>query len=148
LIFGAVVIVAGSCVWQVYDFLYGTIPDMYAQEWVAGMVIRYMKTHNARWLHDWDDLQEPFERAVAKVSRPWGFQQLRDRVLVDFTADPAALAMATMPEGAPPFRIIRLLSGKKCHWEMTEPNSMIWRYLKDKAPEPEAREPASLPHEE
>jgi hypothetical protein len=138
LILGVVAMVAGSGVWKIYDFMYGTIPDMYAQEWVAGMVIRYMKTHDGRWPHDWDDLQEPYERAVAEVGRPWSFQQLRDRVVVDFTADPTALATATMSEGGPPFRIIRLRSGKQSHWEATEPNSMIWRYLKDKELEREA----------
>jgi hypothetical protein len=149
LVFGAVVLVVSYCIWHVLDLVYGTIPDMYAQQWVAGMVIGYMETHDDRWPQAWDDLQKPYERAVARVGRPWNFQQLRDRVIVDFTADPSTLAMAVVSEGRPPFRVIRLRSGKQCYWETKEPNSMIWGYLTNKELlEHEPSQSHSAPHEE
>jgi hypothetical protein len=142
LIPGVGVLAAGLLfVWQLYERLDGTIRDAYAQEWVASMVIGYMETHENRWPRDWDDLQEPYERDVAKVGRPWSFQQLRDRVDVDFSADLSALAATTPKDGQPPFRVIRLRSGRKSHWESHEANSMILGYLRNSATGPGAVEP-------
>lgn len=126
-------LVAGFLLFQVYELLYVTIPDCYAQEWVAGMVITHMKTHEGRWPRDWDDLREPYEIATRRSGRPWSFDELRSRVDVDFAADPSILAKAPLRTDEPPFHVIQLRNGKQHHWETTEPNSMIWRYLSDPA---------------
>jgi hypothetical protein len=68
--------------------------DAYAVWWVADMVIEYMETHDGAWPQGWDDLREPYDTCVRRSGRPWTFEHLRDRVDVDWEADPARLMTA------------------------------------------------------
>lgn len=121
--------------YRVIDGLYELAPELYSQEWVAGMVIRYMESNEGRWPQNWDDLQKPYEVAVSQGGQPWSFEDLRRRVEVDFSANPAELSGTPLTnEGEAGFRVIRLRSGRRHHWEGGEPNLRIWKYLQEHSP--------------
>jgi len=127
------IFVAGFVVFKVYEFGYQTIPDLYTQEWVAGMVITHMQLNEGRWPTRWEDLEEAFEINAGQAGRPWTFDELRSRVDVDFSADPGELAKTVLQEGKATFRVVTLKSGKRHHWAGGEPNLMIWNYLQHAA---------------
>ncbi len=108
--------------------------DAYAVEWVAGMVIEYMETHDGAWPRNWEDLRTPYETCAQRAGGPWSFEKLRDRVDVDWGADPAQLATAPDIGAEPPFKVIWLRSGRQTHWESQEPNRMILDYLRSRKP--------------
>jgi hypothetical protein len=118
------------------EVFYETLPDCYAQMWVADMTIEYMEWNNGAWPGSWNDLQEPYEVCVGRSGRPWSFDELRRRVGIDFSAKSTELAKATLDDGQPPFRVIYLRNGKRHHWEGSEPNSIVWRYLEERAKRP------------
>lgn len=139
LIVCSAVIVAAFFVFKTYEHFYETIPDLYAQAWVAGMVITHMKLHEGHWPHDWDDLTEDYEINCQGAGRPWSLEDLRNRVNIDFSAKPEELAKISLNNGNVPFRVIALRNGKRHHWQGSEPNLMIWRYLQERAQASEAR---------
>jgi hypothetical protein len=107
-----------------------TVRDAYAAEWVAGMVVEHMRTNGGAWPRGWDDLRAPYESVAARAGRPWSFEQLRERVEVDWAADPARLADAPDGGPGPPFRVIWLRNGGDAHWQGREPNRVVLEHLR------------------
>jgi hypothetical protein len=116
-----------------YRFATVEAPHAYAVEWVAGMTIEFMERNDGAWPKNWDDLREPYESAVNQVGKSWTFEQLKDWVEVDFTAQPSVLVLAKLNGDQPPFRVIWRRDGKSGHWEGGEPNIMILKYLQKRA---------------
>lgn len=106
--------------------------DAYAVEWVSGMVIEYMETHDGAWPRGWEDLRTPFETLAKGSSGPWTLENLRARVDVDWEADPAQLTTASDTGAEPPFKVIWLRSGRQTHFRDREPNRMILDYLRNR----------------
>lgn len=127
---------AGIFAYSVIHCVGEVVRDAYAQEWVAGMVIRHMEWHEGSWPNDWEDLKEPYEVSAGRSGQPWSFGELRSRVAIDFAANPAELSQASETDGRPPFRAIYLRNGKQTHWAGGEPNSRVLRYLKERAQRP------------
>jgi len=117
--------------WRFYELITEGVPDMYAQWWVGDMVIEYMKGHDDAWPKNWDDLREPYATCVQQAGNAsWSFDELRSRVDIDFSADPAALArVSPSDERSPPFRVIWARSGKRRAYDGAEPNEMVFKYL-------------------
>jgi hypothetical protein len=129
-----IVSLGGGAAYYAYWKIDSTTRDAYAVWWVADMVIEYMETHNGEWPRGWDDLHEPYETCVRRSGRPWTFDQLRNRVDVDWAADPARLVVATDNGTGPPFQVVWLRSGRSTHWQSREPNRMILDYLHAQKP--------------
>jgi hypothetical protein len=121
--------------YSIYRHIDAVLRDSYAQWWVADMVIEHMERNDGNWPRSWDDFAEPYEICAGRSGRPWSFEELRNRVTVDFDADPARLASAAATQ-TPPFHVIYLRSGKEHHWEGKEPNQMILDYLSERAKRP------------
>ena len=122
-----------------------TIPDAYAAEWVGGMVVHHMAANGGAWPTGWEDLRDDYEASVAEVGRPWTFEELRNRVQVDWSADPRRLAEAVPPAKGPPFRVIWLRSGSNAHWRGFEPNQTVYDYLHQRGSGPASRPGADSP---
>jgi hypothetical protein len=120
--------------YQVYYFFHVVMPDAYGQWVLADVVIQYMEWHDGAWPRDWNDLQEPFEE-----HRGFGYcslEELRDRLDIDFTANPKELARAEPEEDESPFCVIWLRNGKHHHWQRAEPNRLVWEYLQERGRRP------------
>ena len=130
---------------SVYRTVYVVVPDAYAQWWVADMVIEHMERNDGAWPKSWDDLREPYTICAGRSGPSWSFDELRERVEVDFNTDPDQL-IAAASDASPPFRVIYLRSGGQHHWEGREPNQMILSYLNERSNRPETFSPASRPH--
>jgi hypothetical protein len=100
------------------------IRNSYAVWWVADMVIEHLKANDNAWPKGWDDLRKPYETCVLRSGRPWSFDELRDRVDVDWGAD--AKSRLTTDQTT---RVIWLRDGTNAYWENHEPNRLIREYL-------------------
>ena len=74
---------------------------------------------------EWEDLRKPYETCVLRSGRPWSFEELRDRVEVDWGAD--AKSRLTTNQTT---RVIWLRDGTDAYWESHEPNRLVREYLK------------------
>lgn len=116
-----------------------TVPDMYGQWHTANMIVAYMGDHEDQWPKSWDDLK-PYSERQAEW---WTFEELQNRVRVDFNADVNSLKSAPVnPDGRVTIEVVELTSGKRVYYEGAEPNQLIWEYLQHRvAAEGKARKP-------
>lgn len=139
-------------------FVYGIantlrgLPDAYAKWDVGDMIIDYLTTHPGKWPAEWDDLRPSFEKL--KFNRESGsgymrggltFNDIRSRIGIDWTAQPAELAKAEPNDNEPPFRVIWPLDGNSTTWAGAEPNEMVLEYLRNGPPGGEAFSTATAP---
>jgi hypothetical protein len=108
------------------------IRNAYAVWWGSDMVIEHMETNGGAWPTCWDDLRDDYQTCVDTAGQPWTFEELRGRLVIDWSADPAELAKAHEKPDGPPFRAIWLQNGPSTHWSGREPNQMILDYLRHK----------------
>ena len=107
-----------------------TIRDAYCQWWVADMIIEHLIAHQNRWPQSWDDLRDDYETRVARSGQHWTFEELKDRVGVDWDVNIEELKAATASPHEPPFRVVWPTKGfEGDHWERREPNRLIWDHL-------------------
>lgn len=113
------------------------VRNAYAQWWVADMVTLHLDANDQRWPGSWDDLRDDYAACVRRSGEPWTFDELRDRVVVDWNVDTQSLSLASSSTGQPPIRVIWLRDGSSSHWKQHEPNTIIGEYLQSHAPAPE-----------
>ena len=128
----AVVAGIGYCIRLANDLqeLNEIIRNSYAVWWVADMVIEHQLANEGAWPRNWDDLRDDYQTCVKRSGQPWTFEELRSRVIVDWNADPSALAKSAKTTDHPEFRVIWLRDGTNAHWESHEPNHIIYDYLR------------------
>jgi len=114
-----------AMLWGAYRVAHVVVPNAYAVEWVSSLVIQHLKHNADTWPRGWHDLADDYER----VGCPWSFGELKDRVDVNWQADPRELAHVIAQPGRPPFRVIWLRDGSTTHWTSAEPNQLIRDYL-------------------
>ena len=73
-----------------------TTQNAYAQEWVGGIVVDYLRQNDDHWPQSWDDLWPIYEQHVEELGdRPWTFEELRSRVAVEWDVDVDQLRKAS-----------------------------------------------------
>ena len=122
----------GGAAFYVYYSVNSSVRNAYAAWWVADMVVDHMKAHDGTWPKGWDDLADSYETCVHRSGRPWTFEELRDRVDLDWGADPKDLIDAKTVDQSPPFRVIWLRDGSDTHWSGAEPNRIVLEYLQQR----------------
>ncbi|MFO0976955.1 MAG: hypothetical protein U0996_11195 [Planctomycetaceae bacterium] len=106
-----------------------TLRNSYTVWWAADMVIEHMTANDNQWPASWDDLRDDYETCVKRSGRPWTFDEIQSRVIIDFSVDGKALVASAASLSRPSFRVIWLSDGSDSHWESHEPNTMILNYL-------------------
>jgi hypothetical protein len=108
------------------------VENAYAVWNVADMIVIHLETHSGRWPSGWDELQVAARVWSRHDDTDIGFW--RDRVDVDFNADPKQLAAAPFdPQREErPFNVVRSRRAPRAYY--TEPNVRIWSYLTGKRP--------------
>lgn len=133
---------AGFTAWFGYQVL--LVPrDAYAVWWTADLVIEHMDKHGGSWPRSWDELRTTGDQAykgttstnrdgtmIAEFRARDTIDELKQRVEIDWKANPKTLANAEFKEKGPPFRAIWLRNGKSTHYSSKEPNDMVLEYLK------------------
>jgi hypothetical protein len=105
------------------------VPNAYALEWAAVLVIEHMAANQNRWPNSWADLKDEYDRQVASGHQPApAWQELQSRVQIDWNVDVDSLAKADS-KNDPPFRAFWLSDGTNTHWEGFEPNRNVFEYL-------------------
>lgn len=118
-------VAAGAYVaFSVYRTVNTTIPNAYALEDVASMVVYYLHHNDDQWPRSWDDLQPIYDEHVAKYNA-WSFEELQSRVIVRWDVDVERVRQLS----APPEDLISLRDGRDDHWLGSEPNTMVYEYL-------------------
>ena len=106
-----------------------TIRNAYAGWWVGDMVVEHLRANNDEWPKNWDDLTDDYQTCIANAgAQPWDFDELRNRVKIDWNADPVKLA-EQQSGSEPGFNVIWLADGTNASWADAEPNEIVLRYL-------------------
>jgi hypothetical protein len=142
----------GFIIWFGYQ-VFQVPRDAYAVWWTADLVIEHMQKHGGAWPRSWDELRATSDQAykgtvstnrdgtmIAEFRPRDTIDELKQRVEIDWKADPRALAKAEFKERRPPFRVIWLRNGKTTHYSGKEPNDMVLDYLKWKEKETKSTE--------
>ena len=114
----------------IYRHIDTTIRNSYAQWWVANMVTLHLDVNEQQWPRSWSDLRDDYDVCTERSGKPWTFEELSERVTVDWRVETDTLRSLTSNSDRPPFRVIWLSDGSSTHWESLEPNAMIAEYLK------------------
>ncbi|MEX2308221.1 MAG: hypothetical protein WD738_11540 [Pirellulales bacterium] len=123
------VVALGVGGWAIHRSMEG-VRNAYAVWWVADMVVEHLKANNGAWPRNWDELRDDYQTCVERSGQPWSFEELQNRVAIDWRADPSQLAALANRDFTPPFCVIWLSDGTNSHWEHAEPNQIIADYLK------------------
>ena len=111
-----------------YRSMDATIRNAYAQWWVADMVTLHLEANDESWPNSWDELRDDYETSIKTSGRPWSFEELCQRVVVNWNVDTRELKMV-VADGLD-FRVIWLRDGTTSHWYSREPNQIISDYLR------------------
>ena len=134
IVIALVLIVVGAGVWFAYT-MHRTIHNSYAVWWAADMVIEHLKANDNQWPQNWDELRDDYDTCVKRSGQPWTFNEIRQRVTIDFDTDADELLEKARGLNQPNFSVIRLSDGTDSHWSGHEPNTIILKYL-NRTPEP------------
>ena len=104
--------------------------DAYAMEWTGGIMVDYLRSNDGRWPGGWEDLRDTFESEATRASPLFTFEELQERVWVDWDFDPDAyFGRHGGKAGSDSFEVVRLRSGRRTFWPGFEPNEMIYEQL-------------------
>ncbi len=99
------------------------VRDAYASDWTTEFVIAHLRANDNRWPTGWHDLKDEFDTLAAPQQYAWTFIELKDRVWLDWDADPQQIAISD------PLQIVfRLRSGRRASYG-GDPNERIRDYL-------------------
>ena len=106
----------------------GAVDDSYAQWDAAIVILNHMRKNNNSWPQNWDDLEQSYKKTKGlRLYKGW--KNMKERVEIDFSANPVELKN-TVPKGEKqPFKVVWLLNGGRSHWSGAEPNTLIFEYL-------------------
>ena len=90
----------------------------------------HLAANHEVWPHSWDELRDDYETCVKTSGRPWSFEELSRRVVVDWKADTKKLERA-VADGSD-FRVIWLRDGTAASWKGREPNQIVRNYLRSR----------------
>jgi len=116
-----------------YRSMDATIRNAYAQWWVADMVTLHLEANDESWPNSWDELRDDYETSVKTSGRPWSFEELNQRVVVNWNVDTTKLKKI-VADGLD-FRVIWLRDGTTSYWKSSEANQIIRDYLRLKMKE-------------
>lgn len=122
-----------SCILAVvfiYRHVDNTIRNCYAQWWVADMVMEHLDANEQRWPRSWSDLRDDYYVCTKRSGTPWTFEELSERVTVDWEIETDSLRRLALGSDQPTFRVIWPTDGSSAHGERREPNAMIAEYLR------------------
>ena len=122
----AIAVLVGG--WFAYD-ANRAMRNSYALWWAADMVTEHLKSNDNRWPRSWDELRDDYDTCVTRSGSPWTFNEIRQRVAIDFTATTAALTEAALESDEPNFNVITAADGTDFHWQGRKPNTIIFNYL-------------------
>tara|TARA_R110002111_G_scaffold78983_3_gene125222 strand:+ start:536 stop:1042 length:507 start_codon:yes stop_codon:yes gene_type:complete len=124
-----VVGIVGFVVYSLYVSISVSVPNAYAM-WVAPeLVIQHMEANNGAWPGNWEDLR-PYYIPGTSIESPSGFENLIERVEIDWTVDVVNLRQS-LPTNPDDLRVIWLRDGRDDQWLGAGPNELIYKYLKD-----------------
>jgi hypothetical protein len=142
IVLAVLILLGGFIGWFGYQVI--QIPtNAYAVWWTADLVIEHMEKHAGAWPRSWEEMQATSDQAykgttstnrdgtwVAEFRPRASIEELQQRVVIDWSANPKELAKANFKTNGPPFRVIWLRNGKSTHYSGKEPNGMVLEYLK------------------
>lgn len=121
----------------VHRILHTDLPNAYAVEWVAELVVQHMDANDGAWPRDWDELRDDYQTLTEDLGSTWSFEELQSRVAIDWQADPATLIDQASATVDVPFNVIWLQDGSSDHWVGREPNQVVLDYLLQKRDAPD-----------
>jgi hypothetical protein len=100
----------------------------------ACLVIDHMRRNNNEWPKDWKELGATLSIGGGVTRNGLTIEDLRQRLLIDFDVKSENLTRATIVNGRPDFRVIRLRNSNDTHWEHAEPNTLVYALVSQRFP--------------
>lgn len=95
----------------------------YAARLVAQMCVEHLKANNA-WPTGWDELRDDYGPCVAQSGQAWSFDELKERVGVDWSINPNYL---------PPGPILWVANDPTFPFFGTTPDEIVTQYVESAA---------------
>ena len=110
------------------------VQNAYAVWNVADLIVDHMRAHDGRWPRDWSDLAAACRQRYPSSDVDRMIAEYRERVVVDFSADPQALRAAPFDPRTQdrPFSVVWHRRPPQTYY--SEPNVIIWSFLNDELP--------------
>jgi hypothetical protein len=106
------------------------IRNAYAAEWAGSLIVDHLRQHADRWPKSWNDLRPVYEQHIARVGRPWSFEELQERVDIDWKVDVIELRRTALDERRPTTIVIQRKDGVAEHFQGADPNAIIRNYFR------------------
>ena len=97
--------------------------DAYASDWTSAFVIEHLRT-TGEWPSDWNDLRDEFDEFGRNHSYAWSFEELQERVWLDWDAE-----LDAVRDADPALVVFRLRSGRTVSFN-GDPNQLIQDFLR------------------
>lgn len=104
--------------------------NAYASDWTARFVIEHLKANDCRWPTGWDDLREEYDTLAEPSHYAWTFNELQERVVLDWDVDIEAIVNAD-----PPVTVFRLADGGTANYN-GDPNVRIRDFVAEECVRP------------
>ena len=101
--------------------------DGYSQHIVVCLLIEFMEENEGKWPENWNSLK-PFYERDSKL-RSGSFDELKERIFVDFGADVQRMREESLANDHPALRVVFAKYTSGFH-PFSEPNSAIREYLR------------------
>ncbi|PHR95215.1 MAG: hypothetical protein COA78_30630 [Blastopirellula sp.] len=102
----------------------------FAARLVANMCVSHMEANHQQWPANWEDLRDDFEPCLARSGESWEFDDLENRVEVNWNADPWILTAQQDNPNAEAPQLIWVRSDDEVKFYGTSPEWIILNYLK------------------
>ena len=124
---GVALVVAGT---QSIRTTINRINNEYAAEHAAEMLTEFLAKHH-RWPRDWEELHGVCAVAIPdEKSRDDTFQNVKERVWIDFDVTPEQLRAAIQAQQEEPPILLRLRSGERAVWYGADLNKRVLDHLR------------------
>ena len=101
----------------------------YAARLVTRMCVRHMSANGGSWPKRWHDLRDDFAPCLARSRQSWTFDDLKERVGVDWNVSPTDL----LSEPNSP-NVIWVASDPEFSFHGTTPNTIVLEHLESAKP--------------
>lgn len=106
----------------------------YAARLVAQMCVRHLQSNQLAWPRNWEELRDEFDPCLARSGQTWTFEDLQERVAVDWNWDAKARHDETPDSPADP--IIWVASDPDFRFYGMTPSDIVLGYLQSPAAQP------------
>jgi hypothetical protein len=95
----------------------------------ADMIVHHLKVNDDAWPRGWEELRPDYHVCAKNFDPPPTFQEVRDRVCIDWSMTSELLAELANEKIKPTKKVVWLCDGGNVHWRGAEPNQYVFNHF-------------------